>query len=1043
MTEIVSEKLPWEAENDDSKSFTSETLPWEQEAIDNIDRNTPTAEETEDEKLGFFDGLGFSGDESAGDKFKKIATEDSFVGRLGGILAEKAVGTDSPLVQDAKRAEIYEKWQKPIWDAEDAMNSIPDRNSPEYQQAFEDLQNVKRNFVDDLAGNYTPEEESEPFDFGQFWDTVKDNKGFMLGAIARGLIADPELMLIPGGWTKTGHAALRAAQAANIAGKTGKAATAVRVAGEVAGAFTLGAGLGASAELIQQVDEDPDGPINYDRVLNTSLVAGGIAGVLPIGNAAMRSVAGKVGEVMDSRSIKSVEKRAQQIWQKAVKEDGTPQLTKQAAINRAIAEVKPSERAQGAMRSLDEFMSEDVMRFRAAEEAAKTGIVHRTKDGIVNGWHGTVKAWDDLTLPLTTRIRNMGLPHLAGKLNEHDMNLSTELSLKQMIREEFSDQFSNLDEARQIIAAQHMANGTFSSVADTMPDGFKKSFTKVREMLDKELIDANNVGIDIPGVENYFPRQMNYIKFAADNGIDTAQTNAAMAKAINAKLNLPKGSQLAAKDITKDLVKTHLSDSDISHALSTEILRKSGGAGVSPMVSSIKSRTIQEISPEQMIYYSDPRVALNDHINRMTIKIHDRAFFGGKRIDLESQVKFNGKPDEETMMMGYIRDHAARLAENKEILPEDMDEIVRLLRARFVGGKQRANQFNAGAKNLMYAATLGNPVSAATQLGDMGAAAYLNGYDQAINSVIQRGLRGTKFKMHDFGLDTIPEIESMGATNKILDWSLRAGGFKAMDRIGKEAILNATYTKLQSVAKKAVNKNGTVNVVGRAKALAEFKARFGHRLGNSEVEKILDGVLTGDTKNHYTRLALYSDLTKVQPISMSEMPVAYLNNPNMRIFFMLKTFTLKQIDLMRADVLNEITAGAKAGDIKQVGKGVYNMAKLAGTIGAANMGVDAAKRWMVGEEVELGDAVVSTVLRNYGVSQYTLNELTKGNVDQFVLKTVVPPVGVFLNPVKEGLNQIDDSWGLDTKGRWIDTIPWGRGIRFLDKADVIDAGLNE
>jgi hypothetical protein len=161
---------------------------------------------------------------------------------------------------------------------------------------------------------------------------------------------------------------------------------------------------------------------------------------------------------------------------------------------------------------------------------------------------------------------------------------------------------------------------------------------------------------------------------------------------------------------------------------------------------------------------------------------------------------------------------------------------------------------------------------------------------------------------------------------------------------------------------------------------------------------------------------------------MSEMPVAYLNHPNARIFFMLKTFTLKQIDLMRNEVVNELRAGAHNGNKRDIAKAVLNLGKLAGTIGLANMGVDYSKRWLSGREKDLPDVMIDTALRNYGLSSYTLREITRGDLEGAVTKLAFPPVSVIENPAKE-------LFGIDTKGRWIDTIPViGRTIRTAQEA---------
>ena len=57
------------------------------------------------------------------------------------------------------------------------------------------------------------------------------------------------------------------------------------------------------------------------------------------------------------------------------------------------------------------------------------------------------------------------------------------------------------------------------------------------------------------------------------------------------------------------------------------------------------------------------------------------------------------------------------------------------------------------------------------------------------------------------------------------------------------------------------------------------------------------------------RYVVFSDLIDAQPVVQSAMPQAYLNNPNARIMWQLKTFALKQLDLVRQRAFKRIKQG--------------------------------------------------------------------------------------------------------------------------------------
>lgn len=65
---------------------------------------------------------------------------------------------------------------------------------------------------------------------------------------------------------------------------------------------------------------------------------------------------------------------------------------------------------------------------------------------------------------------------------------------------------------------------------------------------------------------------------------------------------------------------------------------------------------------------------------------------------------------------------------------------------------------------------------------------------------------------------------------------------------------------------------------------------------------------------------LFNELAEIQPITLSEMPERYLKHPNGRIMYALKSFTLKQIDVLRKNIVQEWNKGNK---IKAVKAGTF------------------------------------------------------------------------------------------------------------------------
>ena len=259
-------------------------------------------------------------------------------------------------------------------------------------------------------------------------------------------------------------------------------------------------------------------------------------------------------------------------------------------------------------------------------------------------------------------------------------------------------------------------------------------------------------------------------------------------------------------------------------------------------------------------------------------------------------------------------------------------------------------------RNLANAGLLGNIVSAATQIGDVAMPLYAQGFRSTLTA-LGRSLSGrAKLTAADFGLaDHIAE-EFVGQTKtaSFLNKMLRTAGFSAIDRFGKTTMLNAAHDKLTRQAQ------------SNSPALErKYSAAFG-----DEYAALVQDLRAGKLTNR-VRLALFSELSDFQPISKLEVPQAYLDHPNGRIMYMLKTFMLKQMDVIRRDAYNEIKAG-------KVAKGLGNLTSYALLLGISGASTDVVKNWLMGRPISFnGSDIAENILRTFGWSQYSLSKAKK------------------------------------------------------------------
>jgi len=123
----------------------------------------------------------------------------------------------------------------------------------------------------------------------------------------------------------------------------------------------------------------------------------------------------------------------------------------------------------------------------------------------------------------------------------------------------------------------------------------------------------------------------------------------------------------------------------------------------------------------------------------------------------------------------------------------------------------------------------------------------------------------------------------------------------------------------------------------------------------------------------------------MQPISKLEVPQAYLDMPNGRTVYMLKTWMLKQADIVRRDIVQK----ARRGDKRGATEAALRFSLILGISGATT---EYVKNALLGrdDKLELED-VPNNVLKTFGWSQYTLDKVRQGKGLEAAAGIVAPP----------------------------------------------------
>jgi hypothetical protein len=152
----------------------------------------------------------------------------------------------------------------------------------------------------------------------------------------------------------------------------------------------------------------------------------------------------------------------------------------------------------------------------------------------------------------------------------------------------------------------------------------------------------------------------------------------------------------------------------------------------------------------------------------------------------------------------------------------------------------------------------------------------------------------------------------------------------------------------------------------------------------------MDDLATGNLTEDVKFMA-FNRLLDFQPLTKSEMPEVYLNHPNGRLFYMLKSFTLKQYDIARREGFDLIASG----DNKKVKQGVKNLLSLSALFMAANATADEIKDLMLGRDTPPSDRVIDNIWRLLGASKYDVYKARQDGIGTTVMRKILFPASIW------------------------------------------------
>jgi len=435
------------------------------------------------------------------------------------------------------------------------------------------------------------------------------------------------------------------------------------------------------------------------------------------------------------------------------------------------------------------------------------------------------------------------------------------------------------------------------------------------------------------------------------------------------------------------------------------------------------TRKIELIPDDMLEFYDNPGDALSKYFSSMITHIETLKFAGQKAPKISQPV--DGMIEYEYDPASIVGRTIQQIMNDPNVDEHKQEKIF----STFPEMYKKMMQKNASPeypifgwfRNFSYFSLLVEPTSTLSQLYDISLMSLNN--EQEVAGSIGRAFTGqTTFKAEDF-LDTTRIQEEFKTDNdkfiKAIQLGLKVTGFQKLDVIMKEATMDANYRRYQRIAKD-LNLDGTVKrgLKGKKlqeaeKMLAELNTYIGPRVTREgEVEQMIRALKIDHAKRSKEEKALIGStlvrkLFENQPLTELRMPLAVMNNPNLRGLYTLKSFMIVQLNTFNQETIQKIKNPATRKE------GTKNLVKMITFFALVGIPVDVIKDMITGRQGYLSDYTFNSIVRIAGINKYHLYQMRQEGVGRTLLDFTLPvPLMRFID--------VSQQAGEITFGTWYD-----------------------
>ena len=326
---------------------------------------------------------------------------------------------------------------------------------------------------------------------------------------------------------------------------------------------------------------------------------------------------------------------------------------------------------------------------------------------------------------------------------------------------------------------------------------------------------------------------------------------------------------------------------------------------------------------------------------------------------------------------------------DKKYSAEDIEKLRDIIQSRFSG--KTVNPAFQAAKNLNYMQVMGNFGSAITQLGDLAYSIHFNGFDNTFRSLFNQKDNFDFVKYFNLADHNIDSATSTDGLSKALDKVFTVVGLKKLDQLAKNTTMNASWRKYKAQAKR--------DAPGLRDELAPV---FGSERAGQMVKELQESNPASKQLPKAVEELIWYKFLDLNPATLGEMPKFYNASGNMRIMYMLKTFTIKQFDVAReaagADIAKAkelYDQGNKKAAAQSAAKGMKSLIGLATVFAAANAGTDMIKDTLYGRPIKRDELLENNLWKLLGINRYLIMKAKRDGPAKAFLEGLLPPTTVF------------------------------------------------